>query len=306
MVFGRRSAQVVATLVAATVAASCSAAHHASVPTTAARPHAPGALRSQPQPPAVHLGACPKNDPGESRTPYNENVRGLNEQLVPFRATSVRVCSYQPLPTGEDAVTSGTPMIGAANLERETNALEVYHSRVEGGCVESPKDVVVTFANASRRSSVVVALGCAGGVSNRVLVAKTTTKWVHDVQDFATASLNAVAVTGVWQPVTIAGYHGSLASPPLTVAPQLAFDGKHAWSGSDGCNYLSGAYRFGVRGLVHFSVVSTKRGCRQATPPDVLQRTTRAEIVNGLLTFFDRAGSRLAQYSLASLLPPSK
>jgi len=252
------------------------------------------------------LGQCPKDDPGDSRAPFNEGVRGLGKELVPIQATTVRVCSYQSLPTGENAVTSGTPALAAADLERETNALALYPTPVGGGCVAFPKDVFVTFANASQRSSVIVALGCASGASNRVLVAHATTKWVNDIQDFTTTSLNAAAVFGAWRPMTIAGYRGALTSPPLALGPELSFDGKGGWTGSDGCNQLVGTYRFGARGAAMFSVAGKKRRCLQITPREPLQQAKRVEVVNGLLTFFDGSGAQLAQYALYSFFPPGE
>ena len=254
----------------------------------------------------MKLGPCPKVFPGRSRVPFNEGVRGLAKEFVPLTATAVRVCRYQELPTGTESLTSGTPALTAAQLEAETNHLQRYPvgTDIGGGCVAFPRDLFVTFANSAQRASVVYTTGCAAPPSNRVLLAHTTDKWLKDLENFTDHSLTPDDLFGEWKLVSIAGYHGPLASPPLALAPQITFDGTSKWTGSDGCNYTGGSYRFGTRNAVHFTEAGTKRACRQAPPPDPLQRTTRVELHNYQLTFFGSAGHELAEYELYDLLAP--
>jgi heat shock protein HslJ len=203
-------------------------------------------------------------------------------------------------------VTSGTPALTAAELEDETNRLERYPlgSEVGGGCVAFPRDLFVTFANKSQRSSVSFTVGCVTAATNRVLDAHATDKWLADIENFTDRSLTADDLFGMWTPVSIAGYHGPLTSPPLAVAPEIAFDGTSKWTGSDGCNYLGGSYRFGTRNAVYFTVAGTKRACARATPPEPLQRAVRVELRKHLLTFFAPAGREVAQYELVDLFGP--
>jgi heat shock protein HslJ len=295
----------VGAVVVALVVAGCAGGggKHAAAPTTT-RPTPASSPPSTAPARVLDLGPCPKNIPGESRVPFNEGVRGLAKQLVPLAATSVRVCSYQYLPTGGAAVTSGTPVLPVAQLEAETNRLPRYPLRTEmsGGCVQSPRVLFVTFANPTQRASVSYEVGCAVPPTNRVLLAHPTDKWLEDIENFTDHALTADDITGGWKPVSIAGYHGPLHSPPLALAPELDFDGTSKWTGSDGCNYLGGSYRFGLRNTAHFTVVSTKRACAQPAPPEPLQRAARVELHGYRLTFFGPAGRELAQYELVDLL----
>ena len=147
-------------------------------------------------------------------------------------------------------------------------------------------------------------VGCVAPPSNRVLLAHPTDKWLHDIENFTDKSLTAADITGTWKPVSIAGYRGPLASPPLALAPEIAFDGTSKWTGADGCNYTSGTYRFGLRNTIRFTEISTKRGCPRTTPPDPLRRTARIELHGFRLKFFGPAGYELAEYELVDLLGP--
>jgi heat shock protein HslJ len=295
-------------LVAALFVVGCSSGKQSATPTTK-RASAAG-LPTTVRLPArlVKLGSCPKVFPGETRVPFNEGVRGLAKEFVPLTATTVRVCRYQELPTGTASVTSGTPALAAAALEAETNELQRYPvgTEIAGGCVAFPRDLFVTFANRTQRASVAYTTGCAAPPSNRVLLAHATDKWLKDLENFTDHSLTADDLFGEWKPVSIAGYHGPLTSPPLAPAPQLNFDGTSKWTGSDGCNYTGGSYRLGLRNTVHFTEVSTKRGCLQTTPPDPVQRAARIELHGFRLKFFGPAGHELAEYELFDLLAPKR
>ena len=303
----KRAAACVCALAFAALVASCSSGggKQSATPSTgrltpSVRPSSTTTLPRAP----VRLGPCPKFDPNESRVPFNEGVRGLAKQFVPLSATAVRVCSYQYLPNGSTAVTSGAPALSVAQLEDETNRLERYPvgSDAGGGCVASPRGLFVTFANATQRSSVAFEEGCAAPPSNRVLIAHATAKWLADIENFTDVSLTADDITGTWRPVSIAGYHGPLHSPPLAVAPEIAFDGTSKWTGSDGCNYTSGTYRLGARNAIHLTDIGTKRRCVRTAPPDPLQRAARVELRDDRLQLFGPAGHELATYELYDLL----
>ena len=114
--------------------------------------------------PARQARSVPRGVPGRrTRVPFNEGVRRARERMVPVAATAVRVCSYQPLGNGSDALTSGVPALPVAQLEAETNRLARYPvgSDIGGGCVLLPQGLFVTFANATERSSVATQAGCA-------------------------------------------------------------------------------------------------------------------------------------------------
>jgi len=306
----RRAISVCGLVAVALLGAGCSSGggKQSAAPTTTrpAGPVRPPTTVAAPPARPLTLGACPKIFPGETRVPFNEGVPGLAKELVPLRATVVRVCRYQELPTGTSSVTSGTPAMPVAQLEAETNGLERYPlgSDIGGGCVAFPRDWFVTFANSTQRSSVAYTAGCVAPAGNRVLEAHPTDKWLADLENFTDHSLTADDLFGEWNPVSIAGYRGPLASPPLASAPQLTFDGNGKWTGSDGCNLLGGTYRVGPGDTVHFTEAGTKRACGSSTPPDPIRRATRVELHGYRLTFFGPAGRELAKYELLDLLGP--
>ena len=250
----------------------------------------------------------PVSEDRPGRIPRPDQPRGerARQAVRPARRHRRARGSYQPLGNGSDAVTSGVPALPPAQLEAETNRLERYPvgTDMSGGCVVLPRDLFVTFANSTQRASVAYSTGCAVPPSNRVLLVHPTTKWLHDLENFTDHSLTPDDITGTWRPVSIAGYHGPLHSPPLALAPSMAFDGADKWAGSDGCNYMSGSYRIGARNAIRFTEVSTKRRCAQTPPPDPLQRAARIELDDDRLKLFGPAGRQLAEYELVNLLGP--
>jgi heat shock protein HslJ len=101
-------------------------------------------------------------------------------------------------------------------------------------------------------------------------------------------------IQGKWRPVSITGYFVG----PLNTA-YLSFDGRGSWTGSDGCNELSGMYQLDETG-VRFDreVLSTTRGCGAgAETPDFgpIERAARSNIAGDQLTFLTADGGEIAR-----------
>jgi heat shock protein HslJ len=110
------------------------------------------------------------------------------------------------------------------------------------------------------------------------------------------------AITGTWLAYTIAGYgymkKGPLNRPPLNADPQLSFDGRGRWTGSDGCNHLSGGYRLDENGI-HFDrpILSTLMNCGPDVPDfGQIENAPRSEIRDGQLTFLTADGIEIARF----------
>ena len=116
-------------------------------------------------------------------------------------------------------------------------------------------------------------------------------------------------ILGKWRPVAITGYSGPLTSPPLPVEPLVHFDnapsGRQNWTGSDGCNDVSGVYTVSTDGTFTTigPAVQTQKGCLPdpAVVPTgtVVTATKRLEISDdgNTLTMFDAGGNVLATYA---------
>jgi heat shock protein HslJ len=132
--------------------------------------------------------------------------------------------------------------------------------------------------------------GPAPAATSATIPATTTTA-------LAEGAVSVEALVGPWQPDTIAGYAGLL---PRTrgLVPELRFADNGTWSGSDGCNEITGSYELGAGGTFTFAVLgSTDVGCTEGFPPipESLAAATRVTLVNGRLAFFSGAHG-IAQY----------
>ena len=119
-------------------------------------------------------------------------------------------------------------------------------------------------------------------------------------------------ILGNWRPVAITGYSGPLTSPPLPVAPLLHFDnaprGRPNWTGSDGCNDVSGVYAVSPDGTFTTvgSAVQTQKACIPAPAlvptGTVVTSTKRLEISDdgSTVTMFDGGGNVVATYARAA------
>ncbi len=153
----------------------------------------------------------------------------------------------------------------------------------------------------------VVVIALAGGIAwtrvdtsgNRRITLPAATSTTTTVLP---AAMTQTAITGTWIAYTIAGYgyvkKGPLDRPALNSDPQLAFDGRGRWTGSDGCNHLSGGYRLDENGI-HFDsrIVSTLVNCG-ADFPDFgqIEKAPRSEIRGNQLTFFGADGIEIARF----------
>jgi hypothetical protein len=118
-------------------------------------------------------------------------VRSLRQKLVPIAALNVRICDYASIGALIDSAL--LKPVAAARLEDETNRLAAVARPT--ACHGPPHPVfVVTFANDTQQVNVNNA-GCA--VSNGVLVATPTKKWLNDLAEYATTSTSAPATTTV-------------------------------------------------------------------------------------------------------------
>ncbi len=77
-------------------------------------------------------------------------------------------------------------------------------------------------------------------------------------------------------------------------------------SGSDGCNYLSGSYRFGRDGTVKFQVGQPKRLYAEPNPPSPLQNTVRLKVRSARLVFLAPGGRELANYARGKAAKPKR
>jgi heat shock protein HslJ len=111
------------------------------------------------------------------------------------------------------------------------------------------------------------------------------------------------AITGTWLAYTIAGFGYIGKGPPLRPAlpsdPKLAFDGLGRWTGSDGCNQLSGSYTLDENGI-HFdpqSLRSTAINCGPDVPDFAqIEKAARSEVRDNQLTFFSADGNEIARF----------
>lgn len=104
-------------------------------------------------------------------------------------------------------------------------------------------------------------------------------------------------VAGTWQPVTIAGYELPPEYPDGLERATITFDGAGSWSGSDGCNRLTGTYRFhGDGGIEATSGPQTLIGCANVPNGRALTSARQAQLDGAVLTLLDEHGGVLARY----------
>jgi heat shock protein HslJ len=121
-----------------------------------------------------------------------------------------------------------------------------------------------------------------------------------------TSAATAAAIIGVWKPLSIAGYDGPLAKPPMSEAPLLRFDTATTWSGSDGCNDLSGTYVVDRAGLhTGRQIVQSAVLCRLTLPLRQLMTTaTEVVVAADRLTLLRGESQTLATFQRVKTPPP--
>jgi len=108
----------------------------------------------------------------------------------------------------------------------------------------------------------------------------------------------AETVAGSWRPVRFSGFSTLKTARPDD--PIITFKADGTWTGSDGCNSLSGTYSIGQRG--EFTSTSNGQrqvGCDNVPHTAVLQSTKRIESDKTNLTFFAGDGREVARYARA-------
>jgi heat shock protein HslJ len=102
-------------------------------------------------------------------------------------------------------------------------------------------------------------------------------------------------VEGQWRAVRISGFGQLRMQRPEH--PFLAFNPDGTWTGSDGCNSLSGTYTVGPRGeLTTTNNGQRLVGCHNVPHVHVLSTAVRIEVTKPALRFFDQKGGELAAY----------
>ncbi len=179
-----------------------------------------------------------------------------------------------------------------------TNQVPVANSAV---AYPDPRDdperlVVDVPIDATHAIPVWIGLGRDGRVAAEI---------IGSVRGPNSASISATSITGVWQPISIAGYVGPLTS--LAHPPTLTFDTTHV-TGSDGCNDIRATYRLGPSNAFHLVSLGyqTQIACGYAKPRGgsiptvptgkVVESTARIDVTGDALTLFDAHGSALATY----------
>jgi len=113
-------------------------------------------------------------------------------------------------------------------------------------------------------------------------------------------SLTQDEIKGKWRPTSITGYFVGPRNPA-----HFTFDGSGGWTGSDGCNELSGTYRLDENG-VRFGreVLSTARGCGAGTEMadfGPIERAARSEVRGDRLVFSAADGREIARFVRANV-----
>jgi len=229
----------------------------------------------------------------------NPNPRGaLAARMVPFAALKARVCRY---PVGVHVIGRALTVPSAvAQFESNTNVLSIPAGgrNRDGKACGARSSYFLTFVNDSRRVDLITN-GCEV-VSNGVRSSRPTPGWLNELQGYT-----PIPIVGTWRPVSIAGYHGPLASPPLSKAPLLRFDNQGELTGNDGCDDFSGSYQLGIQGEFRLKKrTSSSVGCIPNTPGPPTAAVA-VEVLHGRLTFFDRNGRVLAHYERATVARPT-
>jgi heat shock protein HslJ len=109
---------------------------------------------------------------------------------------------------------------------------------------------------------------------------------------------SAESVSGTWRPMQMAGLTTLKAQRPDD--PLIEFKPDGTWTGSDGCNGLSGTYTIGQRG--EFTAKAGPQrlvGCDNVPHTAVLQGAKRITLDADTLKFFGGDGRELASYARA-------
>ena len=103
----------------------------------------------------------------------------------------------------------------------------------------------------------------------------------------APTSVAAESMAGTWVLDDLAD-----ADPPYTGHPAVTLNVDGSWTGSDGCNAISGDWSVMDEGLFAATgAPSTRIGCRSVSYIAMLTGAARADVVGGLLTLYDGAGA---------------
>jgi heat shock protein HslJ len=104
-------------------------------------------------------------------------------------------------------------------------------------------------------------------------------------------------VAGTWRPVLVAGYELPAEYPDGFQTATITFNGAGGWMGSDGCNRLSGTYRFHGDGELEATAgPTTMIGCANVPNGQVLTSATRVRLDGAELTLLNHSGLVLARY----------
>lgn len=107
---------------------------------------------------------------------------------------------------------------------------------------------------------------------------------------------SVATVQGEWRAVRINGFHQLRARRPEQ--PLLMFNPDGTWSGSDGCNSLSGTYAIGPNGELSTTNNGQRlAGCHNVPHIEVLATASRIEVTRPAIRFYDQNGQELASYS---------
>ena len=108
----------------------------------------------------------------------NTGVAGLATKLVPFDATSVRVCVYSLKGlTGSGTLTASA----ATTFEADTNALTKSAGPITCQKQKITRLFYVSFQGTSQRVHLGESDACGGGVSNGTFIAKEAPAWTTQV-----------------------------------------------------------------------------------------------------------------------------
>jgi hypothetical protein len=142
----------------------------------------------------ANLGSCPAKYPAESMKTLNAGVKGLAKKLVPIAALTVRICFYSGVPRRLEAGRSLARTI-SAQIEDETNRLPkvVPQTKQLPPCRANAPAYLVTFASNTQHDTVSNMPSCSF-VTNGVLLAYPTLKWVHELQRNTTGATAASTV----------------------------------------------------------------------------------------------------------------
>jgi heat shock protein HslJ len=109
---------------------------------------------------------------------------------------------------------------------------------------------------------------------------------------------SAQTVAGTWRAVQMAGMTSLKADRPDD--PVLVFKADGSWTGSDGCNGLSGTYTIGQRGEFKAEIGPQRLiGCDNVPHTAVLKDADRITLDAETLKFFGGDGRELASYARA-------